>query len=203
LDDASEDGSAEILQQFVSQNPETTSLVVNSVNSGSPFSQWKRGLAAAKGDLIWIAESDDFCDPSFLAELVPLFSNQAVMLAFCRTVFVDASSDREVWSMHDYIPEISARPGVNRSWSVHTSWQRGSGVGAISFLMSAQLCFVYLHSYHSWRILSGYKCEYVETGSFIFTWHVGALLRTAQGQPTFIGSIQPTVQSLSIGISPI
>jgi glycosyltransferase involved in cell wall biosynthesis len=109
LDDASEDGSVEMLRRFVNQHPENTSLVVNSANSGSPFSQWKRGLAAAKGDLIWIAESDDFCDPNFLAELVPLFSNQAVMLAFCRTVFVDASGDREVWSMHDYIPEISAK----------------------------------------------------------------------------------------------
>jgi len=150
LDDASEDGSADILQQFVSQNPETTSLVVNSVNSGSPFSQWKRGLAAAKGDLIWIAESDDFCDPSFLAELVPLFSNQAVMLAFCRTVFVDASGDREVWSMHDYIPELSAKTW-GRPFLVSTHklaeriWSRRNlipNVSAALFRSPAQLPFL-------------------------------------------------------------
>ena len=35
-------------------------------NSGSPFKQWHKGITLAKGQYIWIAESDDLCDLNFL-----------------------------------------------------------------------------------------------------------------------------------------
>ncbi len=108
LDDASSDGSQQILQTYHSLHPERSRLVINEQNSGSPFQQWRRGLELANGELVWIAESDDFCDPDFLSQLIPNFTNPAMMLAFCRIRFVDESGSRDVWSMQHYLPELEA-----------------------------------------------------------------------------------------------
>lgn len=109
LDDCSTDGSQEILQDFASQRPEITTLILNSTNSGKPFGQWARGIRAARGELIWIAESDDFCSANFLAELVPQFRNRGVMLALGRTLFVDSTGQRQVWSLEQYLPAMGPR----------------------------------------------------------------------------------------------
>lgn len=68
LDDCSTDGSWEYLQSF-KNHPKVSYCIRNEVNSGSPFAQWKRGIDLAKYDWIWIAESDDFCDSSFLMKI--------------------------------------------------------------------------------------------------------------------------------------
>lgn len=65
LDDASTDSSLSLLDRY-KNHPKVSHYILNSKNSGSPFKQWKKGLALAKGDYIWIAESDDFCDLNFL-----------------------------------------------------------------------------------------------------------------------------------------
>lgn len=65
LDDASTDNSVSILNSY-KNHPKVTHFIINTENSGSPFKQWKKGLNLAKGDFIWIAESDDFCDLNFL-----------------------------------------------------------------------------------------------------------------------------------------
>lgn len=106
LDDASSDNSVLILRDFAERHPDTCRLVVNDCNSGSPFQQWQKGIKMATGDLIWIAESDDSCAGDFLEKIVPLFFNQAVMLAFCQTRFVAVDGCTEVWSMANYLPEL-------------------------------------------------------------------------------------------------
>ncbi|MDM7936978.1 MAG: glycosyltransferase [Cyanobium sp. CZS 48M] len=109
LDDASSDGSLALLQRFREQHPDITRLLANDVNAGSPFSQWRKGIRAASGDLIWIAESDDFCAPDFLEKLVPHFRNEGVMLAFGTTQFVSEDGKRTVWTLPEYLPELGAR----------------------------------------------------------------------------------------------
>ncbi|MBC1262454.1 glycosyltransferase [Synechococcus sp. BSF8S] len=109
LDDASNDNSLPLLQQFQQQHPQFTRLLANEANSGSPFSQWRKGIQAAQGDLIWIAESDDFCAEDFLEKLVPVFRNQGVMLAFGSTQFVSEDGKQTVWSLAEYLPELGAK----------------------------------------------------------------------------------------------
>jgi len=128
LDDHSSDESAQILNEFASNHSLNTYLEVNSINSGSPFKQWSKGLQKAKGELIWIAESDDFCDHNFLLELVPAFVNEAVMLAFGQIRFTNDEGNKDVWSMEQYLPEfrprtwrspftVSAHKLVQKGWS--------------------------------------------------------------------------------------
>lgn len=69
LDDCSRDNSREIIEQFRTQT-KLSHIIYNDKNSGSPFKQWMKGIALAKGEWIWIAESDDVANPNFLETLL-------------------------------------------------------------------------------------------------------------------------------------
>jgi glycosyltransferase involved in cell wall biosynthesis len=86
LDDASTDGSADLLLTY-QEHEKVSHVVINRQNSGSTFVQWQRGLALAQGEYVWIAESDDYCSPDLLEELVALMEMQAdVTIAFCNSI---------------------------------------------------------------------------------------------------------------------
>ncbi|TDG15113.1 glycosyltransferase [Seongchinamella unica] len=106
LDDASTDASADLLRKYHQRYPDKSTLVINEENSGGVFHQWERGLNLARGDIVWIAESDDWCTENFLATLVPYFENEAIMLAYARTVFMDGEGERQIWSINEYLHDI-------------------------------------------------------------------------------------------------
>lgn len=88
LDDASTDHSMEVIAQYL-DHPKIT-FYPNNINSGSTFKQWNKGIAFAKGKYIWLAESDDKADPTFLSRLVDILSKQAhVGLAKCLSIAID------------------------------------------------------------------------------------------------------------------
>ena len=89
LDDCSSDQSRSVLDEYAAAHPHITRKLYNDENSGSAFRQWAKGLKAATGDLVWIAESDDYCDERFLEVLVRCFDDEAVLLAYSKCVFVD------------------------------------------------------------------------------------------------------------------
>lgn len=102
LDDCSTDASREILKRFA-KHKKVTHCVFNTTNSGNTFIQWNKGIALAKGDFIWIAESDDFCELNFLEELIqPLIKNKEVVLSYCQSNRVDENGL------------------LNGSWKTHT-----------------------------------------------------------------------------------
>ena len=88
LDDCSPDnGASKAVIEKYRENPHITRIVYNDVNSGSTFKQWEKGIDIAKGDLIWIAESDDKCLPTLLEKLVNQFEkDENLVLAFCKTI---------------------------------------------------------------------------------------------------------------------
>ena len=106
LDDASSDGSVELLMRYHRENADNTELLVNEVNSGGVFYQWQKGLLLAKGSIIWVAESDDWCSDNFLETLIPFFENEAVQLAYSRTVFMDITGTKPQWSIDEYLYDI-------------------------------------------------------------------------------------------------
>ena len=106
LDDASTDNSRSYLQKYKDDFPDITCTLFNETNSNSPFSQWKKGLSLAQGDLIWIAESDDFCDKDFLEKLVPFFQDNSVMLAYAHTIFVDHNSNPHPFAFETYVSQV-------------------------------------------------------------------------------------------------
>lgn len=74
LDDCSTDDSLEVINQF-KMHPCVKHIIVNDKNSGSPFLQWQKGIDLANGDWIWIAESDDYADLTFLEKLIEIANN--------------------------------------------------------------------------------------------------------------------------------
>lgn len=136
LDDCSTDASREILLEYARRYPENTTTCFNEVNSGGVFNQWKRALELATGDLVWIAESDDYCDSNYLSDLVRFFRNEAVMLAFSRTKFVERDG-HVIWStdefLHDCLGDLVAEPFIRSAhWLVNQAWGRMNVIPNVS-----------------------------------------------------------------------
>lgn len=94
LDDGSSDNSSGIIEKFRNES-KVSQIIYNELNSGSTFIQWNRGLQVAKGTYIWIAESDDFSEDSFLEKCIkPLEEDKSLALAFCETISVDSKGDK-------------------------------------------------------------------------------------------------------------
>lgn len=112
LDDCSTDNSLEVINRY-KNHPKVTQIVVNEQNSGSPFKQWQKGISMAKGELIWIAESDDSCEPTFLETLVELFNKSHAVLAFCRSRSIDENGKEEPNRFQDSLTEDFVMDGMS------------------------------------------------------------------------------------------
>jgi len=91
LDDASTDNSLEIISGCIGNLPHR--LIANKENSGSPFKQWDKGISLAKGELIWIAESDDVAEPTLLEKAVRKLLDSETVFAYCQSLIIDSDDN--------------------------------------------------------------------------------------------------------------
>ena len=92
LDDCSTDESRTILSRYAS-NPRVR-LEFNKVNSGTSFKQWNTGVRMARGEYVWIAESDDYADEPLLERLVGILeSDSKISYAYCRSWRVNGDGE--------------------------------------------------------------------------------------------------------------
>jgi glycosyltransferase involved in cell wall biosynthesis len=154
LDDCSCDDSTVILRDYAERYPGKTLCRFNEVNSGGVFNQWKKGLELATGELVWIAESDDYCSTNLLEELVRGFQNPAVMLAFARTESVRGIPPVTAWTSEENLKDLgleiwdrpfvrSAHAMVKSGWAIKNLVPNASGAifrhpGKIALLNDAQ-----------------------------------------------------------------
>ena len=98
LDDCSTDNSREIIEQYRS-NPKVSQVIFNETNSGSPFIQWNKGVKLARGKYIWIAESDDSADETFLAQTTEILdSKPEVGIIKTLTMMIDENGEElDIW----------------------------------------------------------------------------------------------------------
>ena len=90
LDDASTDNSLDIINNY-RNHPKVAHIEVNERNSGSPFKQWQKGIELARGEYIWIAESDDWAEKGFLEKLIKVFEeNKDLAVSYCQSIRIDA-----------------------------------------------------------------------------------------------------------------
>lgn len=88
LDNASTDDSRRVIESYL-HDPRVRA-VFNETNNGNVFKQWNLGLRRATGEYVWIAESDDYAEPTLLETLVDrLDRNPGAGLAICQSWFVD------------------------------------------------------------------------------------------------------------------
>ncbi len=89
LDDCSSDDSRQIIKRYCELFPDRVRAIFNETNSGNVFRQWRKGVENGDSDLVWICESDDYCEPDFLENLVPYFRDRSVNIAFGAIQFCD------------------------------------------------------------------------------------------------------------------
>ena len=89
LDDCSTDESRQVIEAY-RVHPKVTKIIYNNQNSGNTFRQWKKGIEEAKGQFIWIAESDDYCNDTFLEYMIiPFRENPSISICQCNSDWVD------------------------------------------------------------------------------------------------------------------
>lgn len=122
LDDRSTDGSRDILESY-RDNPHVTHLVYNEANSGSAFQQWKKGIELAQGEWIWIAESDDYCEPTFLERMIEEVAKEPhCVLAYAATWWVDEKGNK-LWNTR-HSDQVNLYPGhdfIRRKLAINNS----------------------------------------------------------------------------------
>lgn len=105
MDDASTDDSNKVFARYAGD--ERIRAIYNEANSGSTFKQWNKGVTAAQGEYIWIAESDDYADLSLLERLVhELDANPNVGVAYCQSWKVD-ENQRILGSLSEWTKDLS------------------------------------------------------------------------------------------------
>lgn len=106
LDDASTDNSNAIFNKY--STDQRIRALFNDKNSGNPFIQWNRGLSEAKGEYIWIAESDDYSHIMFLEIMVDVLEiNPNIGLAYCQSIIVD-EDNQHLYNNEKWTEDIDA-----------------------------------------------------------------------------------------------
>jgi hypothetical protein len=115
LDDCSTDDSRSIIASYTG-DPRVR-IELNKVNSGSTFKQWNRGVRLARGEYVWIAESDDYADAQLLETLVSrLDADPDTVLSYCRSWQV--SADGELSGFLDcYLADLDAHRWTADFWA--------------------------------------------------------------------------------------
>lgn len=126
LDDASEDNSGDVARQTAKDWNREIVCIENTVPSGSVFRQWHKALKIARGEWIWIAEADDFCEPNFLERILNgIRNNPAIVMAFTDSRAVDADGIPIFPSYRTYYSESAGLLLDNDSHFTGESFLRG------------------------------------------------------------------------------
>ena len=95
LDDASTDDSKTMIKKMAAEalrlNPGVKlKLIWNKENSGKAISQWIKGVEAATGDYVWIAEADDVARKDFLMEAMRGFEKDSdVVISYSESAIIN------------------------------------------------------------------------------------------------------------------
>lgn len=95
MDDCSQDESRAVIENYRG-HPKVREIVYNTTNSGSTFFQWKKGIELARGEWIWIAESDDWCELTLLSELYNgARSRGNCVISYCQSIMLE--NNNVIW----------------------------------------------------------------------------------------------------------
>lgn len=94
LDDKSTDNSVNVIKEKIKTiKGVKVKFVENKKNTGSPFSQWQKGISLVEGDYFWIAEADDSAHPLFLETVMKAFDNKNVILSYTDSARIDENNN--------------------------------------------------------------------------------------------------------------
>ena len=113
LDDCSpDDGASRAVIEKYRSNPHVSHIVYNEKNSGSTFIQWQKGFSLAQGEIIWIAESDDWCELNFLETLMTLWDKHPDCSVIQSGVHCFHDDGTDAWT-NNHTGKITYDNGIN------------------------------------------------------------------------------------------
>lgn len=92
IDDASPDGSSQILAQYTSSHSETIRVIRNEENLGLGESR-DRGVVHARGELVMFIDSDDYVEPDYIQTYVQAFRERPCDIVIGG--YIETSSEKE------------------------------------------------------------------------------------------------------------
>jgi hypothetical protein len=96
-----------------------------------------KGLDLARGELVWMAESDDSCDPRFLEALLPAFNAPEVKLAYADSHVIDArGAIAGDYTSGEYLRSLSATKWT-RSHRTSAEREISEALGVKNTILSA------------------------------------------------------------------
>ncbi len=112
IDDASTDGTREVLEAFRAIAPFPVVIVTTPNRQGSTPA-FARAIAAATGDIIALADQDDIWLPHKLAHLEAIFERDpATTFAFSDATLIDdagEATEATMWQVRRFTPELQER----------------------------------------------------------------------------------------------
>jgi len=100
VDDASQDESRDIIEQVCAKFDRNVRMLTHSVNKGLPAAR-NTGLEVAKGEYVYHCDSDDYLEPTMLAEMYEAANAAGADIAYC-DFFIDFGTTRRVMTTPDY-----------------------------------------------------------------------------------------------------
>lgn len=124
VNDASTDGSVDILQSIISKYPEKDIRVINhELNKGLPSSR-KTGFEASTGDYIFNCDGDDWVDPMLLEKMYGAVINNNADYAYC-DFFLTYDKTERYMSCPDYsTPDEALRKGYLSGAMKYNVWNK-------------------------------------------------------------------------------
>ena len=124
IDDCSTDESVKVLKKFADKNKEKIKhFIINEFNSGSGYKSWEKGIKLADTEYIWIAETDDYSEVTFLESQIQLLDrNPKAALVFSNSQYVDENGaflytskrrTERLQNLNSYYNELDASVLVN------------------------------------------------------------------------------------------
>lgn len=106
LDDHDNAECGRVMHAYAERYPAITRLLQSDVPQNLKDRQWQHGLAAARGDLVWIAQPDDWTEVDFLSKMVPAFRDEGVLLAYCNAIIMNDDGSRAISSTADHLSRL-------------------------------------------------------------------------------------------------
>ncbi|NLL92771.1 MAG: glycosyltransferase [Clostridiales bacterium] len=106
LDDVSKDNSIAVAKEILENAGISYRIIANETNQGC-FNQWLNGIGNASGDIIWIAEADDVCEPYFIETLLPFFEDDQVNLAYGQSEVINEFGEHSGFIYTEYTNDLS------------------------------------------------------------------------------------------------
>lgn len=144
IDDASGDDSDQVIRDL--QAKYGFKYIRNNRNSGTPFAAWERICALAKGDYIWVCESDDVAEPEFLKSAVSrLQAKSDAVMFYSSSLIINEESEptghtdsyfHDIWKETRWDADFSAE-GPNELLKFQLRGQTVPNMSSALFVASA------------------------------------------------------------------